>query len=283
MRLKIWTHLQQLDLVLLIIWRTCQHYLWVEIKSLQCVYDQRVLCQPIIHDHVQAVQERRSLDDGFVVGIIQTLEARESNRLHSRTSLGLQYPDCLARDFIPLCQTIFLSFWCVCVSKCSSAGALWSFLSPFRLLDVKRFESHWFRKTVNARLQKLSSYTSSGSFNNNTSNHSTTSASAIAESIITSSVTAWRSSSDTLLASAFLHTEKCTASREDHLRALASCSSPLPAPSHRRSLLTKRLHASHTTLLYPHIRTVWCYTQWYPSIYSRLAWYQNVSIRYRFY
>lgn len=71
----------------LIIWMTCGHYLWVEIKSLQCVYNQGILCQPIIHDHVEAVQERGGLDYGFVVRIIQTLEPKDStsNRLHSWT------------------------------------------------------------------------------------------------------------------------------------------------------------------------------------------------------
>lgn len=54
-----------------------QHYLRIEIESLQCVDDQGVLCEPIIHDHVEAVQERRSLYNGLVVGIVQTLEAKE--------------------------------------------------------------------------------------------------------------------------------------------------------------------------------------------------------------
>lgn len=48
-------------------------YLWVEVEPLQRVDDQRVLGQPVIHDHVEAVQERRSLDDGLVVGVVQTL------------------------------------------------------------------------------------------------------------------------------------------------------------------------------------------------------------------
>lgn len=54
-----------------------QHYLGIEIESLQCVDDQGVLCEPIIHDHVEAVQERRSLYNGLVVGIVQTLEPKE--------------------------------------------------------------------------------------------------------------------------------------------------------------------------------------------------------------
>lgn len=54
-----------------------QHYLRIEIESLQCVDDQGVLCEPIIHDHVEAVQERRSLYNGLVVGIVQTLEPKE--------------------------------------------------------------------------------------------------------------------------------------------------------------------------------------------------------------
>lgn len=54
-----------------------QHYLRVEIESLQRVNNQRVFCQTVIHDHVQAVQEGGSLDDRLVVGIVQTLEAKE--------------------------------------------------------------------------------------------------------------------------------------------------------------------------------------------------------------
>lgn len=49
------------------------HYLWIEIESLQSVNNQRILSQPIIHHHVEAIQERRSLNNGLVVGIVQTL------------------------------------------------------------------------------------------------------------------------------------------------------------------------------------------------------------------
>lgn len=52
-------------------------YLWIQIESLQCVDDQGVLRQPVIHDLVEAVQEGRSLNNGLVVGIVETLEATE--------------------------------------------------------------------------------------------------------------------------------------------------------------------------------------------------------------
>lgn len=53
-------------------------YLWIEIKSLQSVDDQRVLCQLIVHDHVDAAHEGRSLDNGLVVGIVEALEPDNS-------------------------------------------------------------------------------------------------------------------------------------------------------------------------------------------------------------
>lgn len=55
-------------------------YLWIEVKSLQSVDDQRELCQTVIHDRVKTIQEGGSLDNGLVVGIIQTLEPREENK-----------------------------------------------------------------------------------------------------------------------------------------------------------------------------------------------------------
>lgn len=55
-------------------------YLWIEVKSLQSVDDQGELCQPVIHDHVEAVQEGGSLDYGLVVGIVETLEPREQDK-----------------------------------------------------------------------------------------------------------------------------------------------------------------------------------------------------------
>lgn len=57
--------------------RPHQRYLWIKVESLQSVDDQGVLSQPIIHDHVEASQERGSLDNGLVVGIVQTLEPEE--------------------------------------------------------------------------------------------------------------------------------------------------------------------------------------------------------------
>lgn len=53
------------------------HYLWIEIESLQRVDNKRVLCQPIVHDHVEAFQERWSLNNGLIVGIVQTLKSKE--------------------------------------------------------------------------------------------------------------------------------------------------------------------------------------------------------------
>ena len=52
--------------------KQCSHFnhLWIEIESLQCVNNQGVLRQSIIHDHVEAVQERRGLNNGLVVGIV---------------------------------------------------------------------------------------------------------------------------------------------------------------------------------------------------------------------
>lgn len=55
-------------------------YLWIEVKSLQSVDDQGELCQPVIHDRVEAVQEGGSLDNGLVVGIVETLEPREQGK-----------------------------------------------------------------------------------------------------------------------------------------------------------------------------------------------------------
>lgn len=57
--------------------RPNQRYLGIKVESLQGVDDQGVLSQPIIHDHVEASQERGSLDNGLVVGIVQTLEPEE--------------------------------------------------------------------------------------------------------------------------------------------------------------------------------------------------------------
>lgn len=37
-----------------------------------------MLCQPIVHDHVKAVQERRSLNNCLVVGIVQTLVSKRT-------------------------------------------------------------------------------------------------------------------------------------------------------------------------------------------------------------
>lgn len=51
-----------------------QRYLWIKIESLQRVDDQGVLGQPIIHDRAEAIQERGSIDNGLVVGIVETLE-----------------------------------------------------------------------------------------------------------------------------------------------------------------------------------------------------------------
>lgn len=67
-------------IILQIIWSAwqIQHYLWIQIKSLQSVNNQGVLCQPIVHDHVKAIQEGRSLNNGLVVGIVQTLEPNEN-------------------------------------------------------------------------------------------------------------------------------------------------------------------------------------------------------------
>lgn len=58
-------------------WLLHEPYLWIQIESLQCVDDQGVLRQPVIHDLVEAVQEGRSLNNGFVVRIVETLEATE--------------------------------------------------------------------------------------------------------------------------------------------------------------------------------------------------------------
>lgn len=69
--------------ILQIIWIMWQRYLWVEIKSLQCVDNQGVLRQPIVHDHVKAIQERRSLNDGFVIRIIKTLKPKEHTHTHT--------------------------------------------------------------------------------------------------------------------------------------------------------------------------------------------------------
>lgn len=56
-----------------------EHYLWIQVESLQRVDDQGVLCEPVVHDHVETPQERRSLNDGLVVRIIQTLEHERSS------------------------------------------------------------------------------------------------------------------------------------------------------------------------------------------------------------
>lgn len=59
---------------------TCQnqYYLWIEIESLQRVNNQGILRQPVVHDHVKAVQERRGLDNRLVVGIVQTLVSKRT-------------------------------------------------------------------------------------------------------------------------------------------------------------------------------------------------------------
>lgn len=48
-------------------------HLGVEVKPLERVYDQWELCESVVHDQTQAVQEGRSLDDALKVGVIQTL------------------------------------------------------------------------------------------------------------------------------------------------------------------------------------------------------------------
>lgn len=55
-------------------------YLWIKVKSLQSVDDQGVLCQPVIHDHVEAVHEGGSFDNGLVVGIVKALEPRGEDK-----------------------------------------------------------------------------------------------------------------------------------------------------------------------------------------------------------
>lgn len=59
-------------------------YLWIEVESLQRVDDQRVLCQPVVHDHVEAVHEGRSLDNRLVVGIVEALEPDNAPLQHER-------------------------------------------------------------------------------------------------------------------------------------------------------------------------------------------------------
>lgn len=54
-----------------------KHYLWIEVKSLESVDNQGILCEPIVHDGVKTIQEWRSLDNGFVIGIVQTLQRKE--------------------------------------------------------------------------------------------------------------------------------------------------------------------------------------------------------------
>lgn len=53
---------------------TSGRYLWVEIEPLQCVDDQRVLGQLVVHDRVEAPQEGRRLNDGLVVGVVEALK-----------------------------------------------------------------------------------------------------------------------------------------------------------------------------------------------------------------
>lgn len=48
-------------------------YLWVKIKPPEGVYDQWVLGQPVVHDHMEALQEGRRLNDGLVVRVVQAL------------------------------------------------------------------------------------------------------------------------------------------------------------------------------------------------------------------
>lgn len=57
---------------------TSGRYLWVEIEPLQCVDDQRVFGQPIVHDRVETSQEGRRLDDGLVVGVVEALKPDDS-------------------------------------------------------------------------------------------------------------------------------------------------------------------------------------------------------------
>lgn len=52
-------------------------YLRIEIKSLQCVNHQRMLRQPIVHDHMEAFQKGGSLNNGFVVGIVKSLKSKK--------------------------------------------------------------------------------------------------------------------------------------------------------------------------------------------------------------
>lgn len=54
-----------------------RRYLRIEVESLERVDDQGVLRQTIVHDRVEAVQERGSLNQGLVVGIVETLEPTE--------------------------------------------------------------------------------------------------------------------------------------------------------------------------------------------------------------
>lgn len=66
--------------ILQLTWITGQNYLRIEIESLQRVNNQGVFCQMIVHDHVEAIQEGGSLNNGLVVGIVQTLEPKEDKR-----------------------------------------------------------------------------------------------------------------------------------------------------------------------------------------------------------
>lgn len=49
----------------------------VEVEPLQRVDDQRVLCQLVVHDGVEALQEGRRLDQGLVVGVVEALGRAE--------------------------------------------------------------------------------------------------------------------------------------------------------------------------------------------------------------
>lgn len=53
--------------------RSLLTHFWVEVKALECVDNVRELCEVVVHEAVQAQEEGVCVDNGLVVGVVQTL------------------------------------------------------------------------------------------------------------------------------------------------------------------------------------------------------------------